>query len=176
MISHGSITIRGIRTKEVLPEIEVFCKAGANITTWDNTLHIRGDKNIIKPVRRVVTGPYPGFPTDMQSQLMSMLIYADGKSSIVENVFENRFMTVNELAKLGADICVHGKTAYISPAGHLYGADMCAADLRGGAALVLAALGAIGKSNISGYRHIERGYEDLAGNLSMLGAFVKAET
>lgn len=175
VISHGSVTVRGIKTNEVLPELAVFHKAGAHITMWDNTVHIRGNKNVIMPVRRIVTGPYPGFPTDMQSQIMSMLIYANGKSSIVENVFENRFMTVGELAKLGANICIQGKTAHIIPAGHLYGADMCATDLRGGAALILAALGAIGKSNISGYRHVERGYENLAGNLSMLGALVKAE-
>lgn len=176
MISRGSITIRGVSTNELKPEIAVFHKAGAHITMWDNTLHIHADKNGIKPVHRIVTGPYPGFATDMQSQIMSMLIYADGKSCIVENVFENRFLTVGELTKLGADICIRGNTAHISPAGHLYGADMCATDLRGGAALILAALGAIGKSNISGYRYVERGYEDFIDNLAMLGASVKAET
>ncbi len=175
MISRGSVTVRGINTKEILSEVELFHKAGASITMWDNTIHIRSS-GVITPIRRIVTKPYPGFPTDMQSQIMSMLIYADGKSSIVENVFENRFMTVDELIKMGANIRIQGKTAIITPAGHLYGADMCATDLRGGAALVLAALGAIGKSKVSGYRHIERGYEELAGNLSMLGADIRPVT
>lgn len=176
MISGGSVTIRGIRAKEILSEIGVFHQAGAHITMWDNTLNIRNDKGVIRPVRRVVTSPYPGFPTDMQSQIMSMLIYADGKSSIVENVFENRFMVAKELAKMGADIHLGQKTAFIAPAsGHLYGADMTGYDLRGSAALVLAALGAIGKSSITGYRYIERGYEDLAGSLAMLGAVIKPE-
>ena len=175
MISHGSVTIRGINTKEILPETELFHRAGAYITMWDNTIHIRSN-GVILPIRKIVTRPYPGFPTDMQSQIMSMLIYANGKSSITETVFENRFMTVNEFVKMGADIRTHGKKALIAPSGHLYGADMYATDLRGGASLVLAALGAIGKSNISGYRHIERGYEDLVGNLSMLGADIKLVT
>lgn len=177
MITHGSIAVRGVNAKEISKELEIFGRAGASITMWDDVIHIRNSKNRIMPVRKIVTKPYPGFPTDMQSQLMSMLIYADGKSSIVENVFENRFMTVGELLKLGADINIKNNTAYIAPVGHLYASgDLCAMDLRGGAALILAALGAIGKSYISGYRHVERGYEEFVENLSMLGAAIKVET
>ncbi len=175
LISNGSITIKGVPTDQIRNEINIFAKTGAAITMWEDVLHIRRSNvsNMLTPVRRIVTKPYPGFPTDMQSQIMSLLIFADGRSVIKENIFENRFKIVEELAKMGADITVSGKKAIINGKGRLCGAELFAKDLRGGAALVLAALGAEGVSTISGYSHIKRGYEDFIGNLSDLGVSIK---
>lgn len=179
IITDGRLTVRGINAGHIQDEIRYFTEAGAAITLWDDALCIRRShrKGKILPVKKLVTSPYPGFPTDMQSQFMSMLLYAEGKSKIKETVFENRFMTVPEFNKMGASISIsrNGKTAYIDGVSRLYGSDMRAQDLRGGASLVLAALGAIGKSRISGYEHIARGYERFDENLNMLGADVKIQ-
>ena len=172
LISNGSLTLRGVPIRQIENEINIFVKAGAAITKWEDVLHVRR-VNAGKPleaVGRIVTKPYPGFPTDMQSQIMSLLAFADGRSVIKENIFENRFMIVDELAKMGADISVSGKKAIIKGTGKLHSATLNARDLRGGAALVLAALGVEGSSSIGGYSHIKRGYENLTYNLRELGA------
>ena len=175
LISNGSITIKGVPINQISNEINIFAKTGAAITMWGDVLHIRRSNvsNMLYPIRRIVTKPYPGFPTDMQSQIMSLLVFADGRSTIKENIFENRFKIVEELTKMGADITVSGKKAVINGTGRIYGADIIAKDLRGGAALVLAALGAEGVSTISGYSHIKRGYENFVDNLSDLGVSIK---
>lgn len=175
LITNGSITIRGVPIDQIRNEIGIFKKTGAAITMWEDVLHIRRNNadGLLKPVRHIATKPYPGFPTDMQSQIMSLLVFADGRSVIEENIFENRFKIVEELAKMGADITVSDKAAIINGSAILHGAGLIAKDLRGGAALILAALGAEGTSTVSGYSHIKRGYENLTGNFEELGVSIK---
>lgn len=175
LITNGSITIRGVPIEQIRNEINIFKKTGAAITMWEDALHIRRNnaEGLLKPVRYIATKPYPGFPTDMQSQIMSLLVFADGRSVIEENIFENRFKIVEELAKMGADITVSDNAAIINGNAILYGAGLIAKDLRGGAALILAALGAEGTSTVSGYSHIKRGYENLTGNFEELGVSIK---
>ncbi|MGB5791543.1 UDP-N-acetylglucosamine 1-carboxyvinyltransferase [Poseidonibacter sp.] len=130
----------------------------------------------IKPVN-IVTTEYPGFPTDMQAQFMALATQANGVSTIDERLFENRFMHVSELLRLGADIHVNGNTATINgKANTLKGSDVMATDLRASSALVLAALVAQGETNIHRIYHLDRGYEDLEGKLTKIGAEVKRFT
>ena len=114
--------------------------------------------------------PYPGFPTDLQAQMMALQTVCDGTCIIVENIFENRYSSVPCLQRMGAFIRQEGKIAVVEGCGLLHGADVCAEDLRGGAGLVLAALAAQGTSRIEGIEWIERGYEHFCENLTALGA------
>lgn len=130
----------------------------------------------IKPVN-IITTEYPGFPTDMQAQFMALATQANGTSTIDERLFENRFMHVSELLRLGADIHLNGNTATINgKSGTLNGTDVMATDLRASSALVLAALVADGETNIHRIYHLDRGYEDLEGKLTKIGANVKRFT
>ena len=132
--------------------------------------------NEIKPVN-IITSEYPGFPTDMQAQFMALATQANGTSTIDERLFENRFMHVSELLRLGAEIHVNGNTATINgKSGTLNGTDVMATDLRASSALVLAALVAKGETNIHRIYHLDRGYEDLEGKLTKIGANVKRFT
>jgi UDP-N-acetylglucosamine 1-carboxyvinyltransferase len=119
--------------------------------------------------------PYPGFPTDMQSQFMAYLTLAEGTSTIKETVFENRFMHVAELRKMGADIAVKGNTAIVNGVQKLHGAYVEATDLRAGAAMIVAALAAEGETTIGQVEHIYRGYEDIIGKLQSVGAKIRVE-
>ena len=121
----------------------------------------------------IKTLPYPGFPTDMQSQMLALLSLAEGTSVIVENVFENRFQIVEELKRMGAKIKLEGHTAVVEGTTTLYGARVKATDLRAGAALILAALAAQGETVIEDAIHIFRGYEDITQKLTNLGAHIK---
>ena len=118
----------------------------------------------------IKTLPYPGFPTDLQQPMMALLATAEGNSFIMENIFENRFNHVPELAKMGASISISSRTATVEGVEKLYGAPLCASDLRAGAALVIAALAAVGESTISQIHFIDRGYEFLEQKLRALGA------
>ena len=132
--------------------------------------------NEIKPVN-IITTEYPGFPTDMQAQFMALATQANGTSTIDERLFENRFMHVSELLRLGADIHLNGNTATVNGGKEpLEGTDVMATDLRASSALVLAALVANGETNIHRIYHLDRGYEDLEGKLSKIGADVKRFT
>jgi UDP-N-acetylglucosamine 1-carboxyvinyltransferase len=117
--------------------------------------------------------PYPGFPTDMQAQFMTLMAVTPGVSSITETVFENRFMQVAELNRMGADIGIEGNTAIINGVGHLSGAEVMASDLRASAALVLAGLVAQGETKISRIYHIDRGYDQIERRLKALGADIR---
>ena len=117
--------------------------------------------------------PYPGFPTDAQAPVMSLTTLADGTSVFVENIFENRYKHVAELARMGADIKVEGKVAVVSGVRTLYGAGVDATDLRGGAALIVAGLAAEGETVVSRIHHIDRGYEQIETSLRSLGAQVE---
>ncbi|MBQ4249886.1 MAG: UDP-N-acetylglucosamine 1-carboxyvinyltransferase, partial [Clostridia bacterium] len=124
----------------------------------------------IRPVRLIRTMPYPGFPTDAQAVVMAYLLRARGVSVFTENIFENRYRHTGELEKLGADITINGRVCVVSGVPALTGAHICALDLRGGAALAVAALSAQGRSEIHNICHIERGYERFDETLSGLGA------
>lgn len=117
--------------------------------------------------------PFPGFPTDLQAQMTALNARADGTAIIVENLFETRYKYVPELKKMGADIEVKGRNAFVRGVKNLHGASLVAGDLRGGAALVLAALGAEGVSEVLDLSHVDRGYSDLEGKLKRLGAEIK---
>jgi len=130
----------------------------------------------IKPTN-IITTEYPGFPTDMQAQFMALMTQANGTSTIDERLFENRFMHVSELLRLGADIHLNGNTATINgQKDNLNGTDVMATDLRASSALVLAALVAKGETNIHRIYHLDRGYQDLEGKLTKIGADVKRFT
>lgn len=116
---------------------------------------------------------YPGFPTDLQSQIMAMQSVSKGTSVIVENIFETRFKTAGELKKLGADITIKGRVAIVRGVRELVGGEVLATDLRGGASLVLAGLVAKGQTIVKDIHHIDRGYEDMAKVLSSLGANIR---
>ena len=133
-------------------------------------LEQRGTMRSISPVH---TAPYPGFPTDAQAILMAALAGGEGTTMFVENMFESRFHHVDELRRMGADIQVSGRVAVVSGAGKLHGARVRSTDLRGGAALVVAALGAEGTTVVSDLRHIRRGYDGLDRALRALGADIR---
>ncbi|MES0397497.1 MAG: UDP-N-acetylglucosamine 1-carboxyvinyltransferase, partial [Syntrophobacteria bacterium] len=121
----------------------------------------------------VETNPYPGFPTDMQAQIMAMMCLADGQSIIIEKIFENRFMHVSELKRMGADISIEGNTAIVRGRSKLQGAPVMATDLRASASLVLAGLAAEGVTEVSRVYHLDRGYERLEEKLSGVGAKIE---
>ncbi|WP_292663498.1 UDP-N-acetylglucosamine 1-carboxyvinyltransferase [Nitratifractor sp.] len=144
------------------------------------TFRVDGDSLTILPPEKgrlkdvnIVTAEYPGFPTDMQAQFMAVATLADGESLIEERLFENRFMHVSELNRLGADIWLKGNVAAIRPVERLYGAEVMATDLRASSALVLAALAAEGTTRVRRIYHLDRGYEDLQGKLASLGARIR---
>ena len=124
---------------------------------------------------KISTGPYPNFPTDLQSQLTTLCAVANGNSVIKETVFENRFLYVEELKKLGAKIKVNNNTAFVKGVKKLVGEEVNATDLRGGVSLILAGLVAEGQTNINNIYHIQRGYANIENKFSMLGANIKKE-
>lgn len=169
-ISGGDVYIEGAIRDHLGPIIAKMEEMGIGIECDENGIRVQADK----PLRAVdvKTLPYPGFPTDMQAQMMTLLLRAEGTSIVTETVFENRFMHVDELVKMGAEIKVDGRTAIVTGNSRLAGAQVCATDLRAGAALICAALAADGVSEVSGVHHIDRGYVDIVGKLAALGADV----
>ena len=153
--------------------LEKFREAGANVETDEGTARIRM-AGLLQPLR-AVTAPFPGFPTDMQAQLMAVLTVAEGSSVVVEQVFENRFMHVPELQRLGADISVSGRSAHIRGVPRLMGAPVMATDLRASAGLIVAALAAEGDTVVNRVYHIDRGYERIEAKLRALGAEIERE-
>ncbi len=177
-VTGGKIVLEGINAKNMSEIIKVFTYSGLKIRVRGEKIYCsRKKKNNINPVSYLDTNPYPGFPTDVQPIITAVLSYSRGISKIKENIFENRFMHVSELKKMGADINIRkGKIAIIYGRDKLYGADLEAFDLRGGAALIVAALGAEGKTKIKGVKYIKRGYENLVKDLALLGADIREET
>lgn len=149
--------------------------AGCQVRAEGDRVLLRssGQLRAIPPVR---TAPYPGFPTDAQALLMAALLKSRGATMLVENIFENRYRHVDELRRLGADISVADRVAVVTGVKRLGGADLRCTDLRGGAAMVVAALMADGVSRVGEVHHIRRGYEDLVRDLSLLGADIQEET
>ena len=142
---------------------------GCGVFVYDDNIYLTAKKNL-RAVKTIRTMPYPGFPTDAQAIVMAALTKAQGTSVIVENIFENRYRHVDELVRMGADIKVEGKVAVVEGVKKLFGANVIATDLRGGAALVLAALAADGETVLSNIKLIDRGYEDIEKQLNSVGA------
>ena len=149
-------------------------QAGVEVLEYDDSIRIRRS-NPLKKVN-VKTLPHPGFPTDMQPQMTTLLSIAQGISIVTEGVWDNRFKYVDELARMGAKIQVDGKVAVVEGVPHLSGAPVKATDLRAGAALLQAALCAQGTSELEDIHYIERGYEDIIAKLQSLGANIKKVT
>lgn len=170
-ITGGDVYVEGAIGDHLRPVISKLQEMGVRITEDENGLRVTAQDKLT--ATDVKTLPYPGFPTDMQAQMMALMLVAEGTGLVTETVFENRFMHVDELMKLGAQIKVDGRTAVVTGGAKLTGASLCATDLRAGAALILAALAAKGESEITGLHHIERGYVDIAGRLALLGANVR---
>ena len=165
------VTVKGCRPGDLLALVEKLAAVGADVAEVPGGLRVVGDGRP-RPTD-VKTAPHPGFPTDMQAQAMVLLCLADGSSRITETVFENRFMHVLELQRLGADITVDGKTAIVRGVPALSGAPVMASDLRASAALVLAGLAARGTTEVQRVYHLDRGYERIEEKLAPLGARIR---
>ena len=166
-ITHGDVLIKDVRPTDFEPVIMKLEEMGAKIQITDNKVHLLADGRL--KGTNIKTLPFPGFPTDAQPQLMALLSVSKGTSVITETIFENRFKAAKELRKMGADIKVEYDTAIINGVEQLEGAEVIAPDLRGGAALVTAALAAKGKSRILDTYHIDRGYEEIEKKITKLG-------
>lgn len=167
-ITNGEITLKNAKSQDIDSVIPVFEQMGCTVYPYDNKIYL-ASKKPLKAVKTIRTMPYPGFPTDAQAVVMAVLTKAQGTSVIVENIFENRYRHVDELARMGADIKAEGKVAVVEGVKRLYGANVRATDLRGGAALVLAALAAEGKTMLTNVKLIDRGYEEIENQLASIG-------
>lgn len=165
----GEITVHKTAPDDLASVLTVLRETGCAVTVRGGAVTLAAPE-VLKPPRPVVTRPYPGFPTDAQPPILAAVLKADGTTAFVETIFENRYRHVGELRRMGADIRIDGRVAVVSGVKRLHGAPVEASDLRGGAALAVAALGAEGSTEIAGLSHIERGYEDLAAALRTLGA------
>ncbi len=170
-ITNSSITLKKVNHEHIRASIDKLESMGCTFELHEDTITIFPTDNL-EPVN-LITIEYPGFPTDMQAQFMALAVIAKGESLIEERLFENRFMHVSELNRLGADIWLKGSTAAVKGVDHLYGADVMATDLRASSALVLAALIAEGTTKVRRIYHLDRGYDDLEGKLSALGADIE---
>ena len=169
--TNGEVTLRGARADHLLAVFDKLREAGVKVERNGTSLIARRSGRL-KPVD-VTTLPYPGFPTDVQAQLMALMILTPGTSIITERIFENRFMHVPELCRLGADIAIEGPSCIVKGGQPLSGAPMMASDLRASAALVIAGLAVKGTTQVSRIYHLDRGYEKLDEKLKKLGARVE---
>lgn len=168
----GKIVINSIVPSHIAPIIQPLRESGCNIEVNKKQVILESPK-ILKRIRMIRTMPHPGFPTDVQAQIMALTTVADGTSVIVENIFESRFKHIGELLRFGAKIHVEGRMAVVEGVHHLNGANVRATDLRGGSAMILAGLSARGTTEITEIYHIDRGYETPEKTLSELGADIK---
>ena len=168
-VTNGNITVEGINPKRLMKVIYKLGDAGADIKYDKNSISISMNKDRPRPVD-VTTAPFPEFPTDMQAQFSVINAISSGTSNIYETVFENRFMHILELNRMGCDITVQGKHAVINGVSSLYGAEVMATDLRASASLILAGLCAKGETIVDRIYHIDRGYERIEEKLNYLGA------
>ena len=165
----GRVKVEGIIPNHLQTVCDALEEMGCTVIVGDDYVYIRAEDSL-KAIRPVITRPYPGFPTDAQPPLMAACLKAEGTTAFVENIFENRYRHVDELKRMGADIRLEGRIAIVSGVKRLCAAPVTCTDLRGGAALIAAALGAEGESVISEVRHIDRGYENIEKALSEIGA------
>ncbi|MGN1114420.1 MAG: UDP-N-acetylglucosamine 1-carboxyvinyltransferase [Oscillospiraceae bacterium] len=171
-VTGGEIALTHANAHDIATVLPIFEQMGCGVYTCEDKIYLNGRRNL-KAVKTIRTMPYPGFPTDAQAIIMATLTKAQGTSVIVENIFENRYRHVDELVRMGADIKVEGKVAVIEGVKKLYGANVVATDLRGGAALVIAALAAEGETIISNVKYIDRGYEEIENQLSSVGGRIQ---
>ena len=170
-LTNGRVKIKNIDPKIMSNEINLLKKMKVKITVKKNYITVDAPKKII--ATKIETRPYPGFPTDLQAQIMVLMTQADGISTIKENIFENRFMHVSELRRMGANIEIIKNKAKIYGNSKLYGAELMATDLRASVCLVLAGLVAKEKTTINRIYHLDRGYEEIEKKLSNCGANIK---
>ncbi|MCF2515333.1 UDP-N-acetylglucosamine 1-carboxyvinyltransferase [Sphingomonas sp. G124] len=170
-ITGGSIELVGARPSDMLAITNGLAAAGLIIELTNGGMKVTAD-GPLKPLA-ISTAPYPGFPTDMQAQFMAMLAVAEGQSFLEETIFENRYMHVPELRRMGADIEVHGRSAIVKGGNPLTGAKVMATDLRASMSLVLAGLAAEGETEVLRVYHLDRGYERLEEKLSAVGASIE---
>ena len=171
-IAGGEVFLRGGRIKLVESFSKILVATGAKVTVTDDGITVKGSQSGIDPVD-ISTSPYPGFPTDLQAQMMALLTVSKGTSLLEETIFENRFMHAPELNRMGAKILVEGGTATDQGVRNLKGAPVMATDLRASVSLILAALVAEGETVISRVYHLDRGYESVCSKLSACGAKIK---
>ena len=168
----GDVTVRGVDCRQLSTISALFREAGCCVTSTADAVRLvcTGRLNAVRPIH---TAPYPGFPTDAQAPAMAALAAARGTTLFVENMFESRYRHVDELIRMGANIRVEGRVAAVCGVPCLHGSTVRATDLRGGAALAVAALGAAGETVLTGLRHMDRGYEDPVRDLRALGAKIE---
>lgn len=170
-ITQGELVLKNTCANHLVALISVLSEAGVEIEVDGSQMRVKGNSTY-HPVR-IQTAPHPEFPTDMQAQVMSLLCLAKGKSEITETIFENRYMHVPELVRMGANISVKGSVAKIQGVPSLYGAPVMATDLRASASLVLAGLAAQGTTEVLRIYHLDRGYETMEKKLSSVGAKIE---
>ena len=171
MATGGEVDLAGAKAEEMDATIDALREAGAEVTPYAGGIRVKHEgrpKGIT-----LSTAPYPGFATDMQAQFMAMLCLADGASLLTETIFENRYMHVPELARMGADIQVKGRSAVVRGVDHLVGAPVMATDLRASMSLIIAGLAARGETTVSRIYHLDRGYERLEEKLAAVGANIE---
>lgn len=158
---------------DLLPTFkEALESTGVTLTPTENGFIVKAPQGRIKPVD-IETAPFPGYPTDLQAQFMALMTLADGVSTITETIFENRFMHVPELTRMGADITLSGRTATITGVAHLKGAEVMATDLRASVSLIMAGLAAEGETHVGRIYHLDRGYEDIENKLKGCGSNIE---
>ncbi len=171
-LTAGNLLIKNFDSKLIQTELNLLKKIGSKIKTFDNKIHIKGPKKI-KNINNITTKEYPNFPTDLQAQFMVLLCKAKGRSTITENIFENRFMHIAELRRLGAKIFIKDNKAIIEGNDKFLAAELMSSDLRASVALVLAAIISKGQSVINRIYHLDRGYEKLENKLKKIGVNIK---
>ena len=171
-LAKGDLVIKNFNPSVIQTELNLLKKVGAKIKTSKNEINIKGPKKI-KSITNITTKEYPNFPTDLQAQFMVLLCKANGRSTITESIFENRFMHVAELRRLGARIIVKDNKATIEGKTEFLGAELMSSDLRASVALVLAAIVAKGQSTINRIYHLDRGYEKIESKLKKIGVKIK---
>jgi UDP-N-acetylglucosamine 1-carboxyvinyltransferase len=167
----GELTLTDCNPAHLSSLIDKLRVVGLDIEEGDGQIRV-ARRGALKSVD-IKTMPYPGFPTDLQAQIMALMCISQGLSVVTETIFENRFMHVAELRRMGADIRIDGKSAIVKGVSGLSGAPVMATDLRASASLVIAALAAAGETTISRVYHLDRGYDDLAGKLTRVGAVIR---
>lgn len=168
----GDVVLEGARPELLQTALDIIAQTGAEITPTNSGIRVKRNGAGISPVD-VTTAPFPGFPTDLQAQFMGLMTMANGKSRITETIFENRFMHVQELARLGAHITLSGQTAIVDGVSKLKGAPVMATDLRASVSLVIAGLAAEGETTVNRVYHLDRGFERLEEKLSNCGAVIE---
>jgi UDP-N-acetylglucosamine 1-carboxyvinyltransferase len=171
-ITGGELELKGVRPGLLEAAFRMLGEAGLEIEDTADGTKVRLGRGGLKGID-VMTEPFPGFPTDLQAQVMALMSVADGAAMITETIFENRFMHVPELSRMGANVNVHGASAMVRGVDHLTGAEVMATDLRASSSLILAALAARGETVIRRVYHLDRGYERIEEKLGACGAVIE---